>query len=415
VDRQIVYPGAIPLDTDVLSIERDVMVAIGYLTQAVLGTGMVADGLACAPTQPASMTISVGPGSITQFGAVDSTAFGSLPAEPTEPLVRIGINLAGTAFALVAPTTAGYAINYLIAATLLEIDTTPVVLPYYNAANPGQPFGGPNNDGAAQNTQRLQQVQLQLKAGAPNAAGTQQTPSVDAGWVGLFVIVVETGQTSVTASSISTLPTAPFLSWKLPQLSPGTHNLAVFTPTSQGNWTVPAGVSKVKLRIWGGGGAGGAGFGGAGGGGAGGGYVEGFYSVPPGESIFVTVGNGGVGSGTPGGTSSFGSVASATGGQAGANGASGVGGAGGTTGGSGNGAGCQTTGQGGAPAFATGGTWVSGRGGGAFSGAGAEPVIGSSGTALDGNTATLPGGGGGGAVGSGLGGQGGAGLVLIEW
>jgi hypothetical protein len=415
VDRQIVYPGAIPLDTDVLSIERDAMVAIGYLAQVVLGTGMVADGLACVPTQPATMGVSVGPGSITQFGAVDTTAFGSLPAEPTEPLVRIGINLTGTNFTLTAPTTSGYAINYLIEATLLEIDTTPVVLPYYNAANPGQPFSGPNNDGAAQNTQRLQQVQVQLKAGAPNVAGTQQTPAVDASWVGLFVITVSTGQTSITAANISALPTAPFLSWKLPQLSPGTQNLAAFSPTNQGNWAVPAGVSKLKLRIWGGGGAGGAGFGGAGGGGAGGGYIEGFFEVPAGESYFVTVGNGGVGSGTQGGTSSFGSVASATGGQAGDNGASGVGGAGGTTGGIGNGAGWQATGQGGGAAFVAGSTWVSGRGGSAFGGAGAESVLGAAGADLDGHTATLPGGGGGGAVGSGLGGQGGAGLVLIEW
>ncbi|MEJ0047594.1 MAG: hypothetical protein WDN04_16800 [Rhodospirillales bacterium] len=85
MDRQIVYPGAIPLDTDVLNIEREVMVAIGYLAQLVLGTGMVADGLVCVPTQPASMVVSIGPGSITQFGVVDSNAFGSLPAEPTSP------------------------------------------------------------------------------------------------------------------------------------------------------------------------------------------------------------------------------------------------------------------------------------------------------------------------------------------
>jgi hypothetical protein len=415
VDRQIVYPGAIPLDTDVLSMERDAMVAIGYLAQVLLGTGMVVDGLSCVPTQPATMGISIGPGSITQFGVVDATAFGSLPAEPTEPLVRIGINLTGTSFALTAPTTSDYAISYLIEATLLEIDTTPVVLPYYNAANPGQPFSGPDNDGAAQNTQRLQQVELQLKVGAPNVAGTQQTPSVDAGWAGLFVITVLAGQTTVTAENISVLPTAPFLTWKLPQLSPGTQNLAVFSPTNQGNWVVPMGVSKIKLRVWGGGGAGGAGFGGAGGGGAGGGYIEGFFAVPAGESYFVAVGNGGVGSGTSGGTSSFGSVASATGGQAGANGASGVGGGGGTSGGIGNGAGWQASGQGGAGAFAAGSTWVSGRGGSAFGGAGAEPVLGVSTADLNGYASTLPGGGGGGAVGSGLGGQGGAGLVLIEW
>jgi hypothetical protein len=194
VDRQIVYPGAIPLDTDVLNMERDAMVAVGYLAQAILGTGIVADGLLCVPTQPASLSVSISAGSITQFGSVDSQAFGSLPAAPTQPLLRMGINLSETSFTVSAPTTPGYAINYLIEATLLESDVAPIVLPYYNAANPGQPFAGPGNDGAAQNTQRLQQVQLQMKTGAPNASGTQQTPSVDAGWVGLYVITVIPGK-----------------------------------------------------------------------------------------------------------------------------------------------------------------------------------------------------------------------------
>jgi hypothetical protein len=66
LDRQIVYPGAIPLDTDVLNIQRNVMVALGYLAQATLGSAVVVDGLACVPTQPASMSVVVGPGSITQ-------------------------------------------------------------------------------------------------------------------------------------------------------------------------------------------------------------------------------------------------------------------------------------------------------------------------------------------------------------
>ena len=66
MDRNIVYPGSIPLDTDLLNINRNNMVALGYLAQAVLGTSIVVDGLACAPTTPASLTVVVGPGSITQ-------------------------------------------------------------------------------------------------------------------------------------------------------------------------------------------------------------------------------------------------------------------------------------------------------------------------------------------------------------
>ena len=414
VDRQIVYPGGIPLDTDLLNIERSVMVALGYLAQAVLGTTTVADGLTCQPTLPASMNVSVSPGSITQYGAVDTLPFGSLPAQPTEPLLRLGVNLSSANFALSAPTGSGQAINYLIEATLLEQDATPVVLPYYNASNPAQPYSGPNNLGTPQNTQRLQQVQLQLKAGAPGSAGTQQTPTVDTGWAGLYVITVASGQTTITAANITTLPQAPFVTTKLPQQTPGTRNLSVFTPISQGNWTAPAGITAVKLRVWAGGGAGGAGSSGAGGGGGAGGYCEGFHAVTAGQTYFVTVGNGGVGAGTPGGNSGFASLATTTGGMAGANGAANIGGSGGS-GGTSAGGGAVVPGQIGGTAFLAGSSWVSGRGGASYGGAGAESVVAPASGATDGHASTLPGAGGAGGVGSGLGGQGGPGLVMVEW
>ena len=411
MDRQIVYPGGIPLDTDILNIERSVMVALGYLAQAVLGTATVADGLACQATLPPSMNVVVGPGSITQFGAVDTLPFGSLPAEPTEPLVRIGVNLGSANFALAAPTGSGQAINYLIEAALLEQDATLVVLPYYNASNPGQPYNGPGGSGTPQNTQRLQQVQLQLKAGAPGAAGTQQTPSVDAGWAGLYVVTVLTGQTTITGASIVAQPQAPFINCKLPQQTPGTRNLAVFTPISQGNWIAPAGISTVKLRIWAGGGSGGAGSSGSGGGGGAGGYCEGFHAVGAGQAYFVTVGNGGVGS-APGGGSGFASLATAVGGSAGGSGSPNTGGVGGV-GGTSAGGGSLVPGQIGGMAFIAGSYWVSGRGGASHGGAGAEPVVASG--ATDGHASTLPGAGGAGGIGAGLGGQGGPGLVIVEW
>ena len=61
MDRILVYPGSIPLDTDILNTNRNSMVALGYLAQAILGTGTIVDGLACSPTAPASLTVSVGP------------------------------------------------------------------------------------------------------------------------------------------------------------------------------------------------------------------------------------------------------------------------------------------------------------------------------------------------------------------
>jgi hypothetical protein len=320
MDRNIVYPGSIPLDTDLLSLNRNTMVALGYLAQAVLGTGTVVDGLVCSPTSPPSMTITVGPGSIFQFSMIDALPYGSLSADTTDPLVKFGINISSNSFTLTAPTTSGQSTNYLIQATFEESDTSPIVLPYYNAANPAQPYSGPNNAGTAQNTLRTQQAELQLKAGAPANTGTQATPPVDNGWVGLYVITVTYGQTAVS-SGITSLITAPFLSWKLPSLRPG-FGSGVQTFLGSSMFTVPAGVTQVEVEVWGSG---------AGtfaslsttpsGGGAGGGYARRRVTgLSPGQSIVVTVGAGGAGGtttggvATPGGTSSFGPYVSATGG-----------------------------------------------------------------------------------------------------
>lgn len=322
MDRNLVYPGSIPLDTDLLNINRNTMIAIGYLAQAVLGSNTVVDGLACVPTSPASMTVNIGPGSITQLSVVDALTFGSLPADGVDPLVKMGINIASTGFTLNSPTTSGQSINYLIEAALQEADENPIVLPYYNAANPTQPFSGPTNSGVAQNTVRAERVQLQIKAGTAAISGSQLTPPVDSGWVGLYVITVAYGQTTVTAPNIAVLPTAPFIGWKLPQLSPGFAS-GVQSFASSGTFIVPAGVTQVEVEVWGGGSGSFASTTTApSGGGSGGGYArKRITGLITGQSIPVTVGLGGnagvIGgpAATAGAASAFGSFVSATGGN----------------------------------------------------------------------------------------------------
>ena len=61
MDRNIVYPGSIPLDTDLLTVNRNAMIGIGFLAQAVPGTSTVVDGLVCQPTNPGSLNISLVP------------------------------------------------------------------------------------------------------------------------------------------------------------------------------------------------------------------------------------------------------------------------------------------------------------------------------------------------------------------
>lgn len=416
MDRNVVYPGSIPLDTDLLSINRNAMIGLGYLVQATLGTSAIVDGLACTPTVPASLTINVGPGSITSLGPVDATNYGSLPADLSDPLVRMGINLSSTPFTLSAPAVSGQSVNYLIEAAFSESDTGAIVLPYYNAANPAQPYTGPSNSGAAQNTRRIQRVQLQLKPGAPANAGSQATPPADTGWIGLYIVTVNYGQTEVSADQIIQLPGAPFLPFKLPELAPGVSRIAVLTGNQ--NWSVPANVNLVRVRLWGAGGAGGVGGGGAGGGGAGGGYSEGYYAAEPGQAISVTVGAGGlqgVASGG-GGSTGFGTLASATGGGAGAGGSPTTGGVASSSPGTGAGVGLLVSGIGGQNGLLfAGGGYIGGMGGSAFCGGAAFGPAGDSTSNLGGAAGCFPGGGGSGGIGTGAGGRGASGLAIIEW
>jgi hypothetical protein len=303
---------------------RNAMVGIAALTAATLGTGVVVDGLSCTPTAPASLTVVVGPGSITQLSSLDASAYGSLAADVADQIVKTGINLQPANFTLAVPSSSGQSINYLIEAAFSETDADPVVLPYVNAANPAQAFSGPANAGTAQNTQRIQRVQLQVKPGIAGSSGSQATPPVDTGWVGLYVITVNYGQLAITSSSIAVASGAPFLQYKLPALRPGFSAMQVFT--SSGNFVVPNGVTTVRVEVTGGGGAGGyhASMP-SGGGGAGGKVISIVSGLVPGQVIPVYVGGGGFPPGGPGeggvgGASSFDGYLLAYGGAGGAGG-----------------------------------------------------------------------------------------------
>ncbi|WP_144409781.1 hypothetical protein [Cupriavidus basilensis] len=196
------------------------MTAIAKVCAAIFGTSAVANGLACTPTTPASITVQIGAGEIYQAAPLEATACGTLPANTTYSILKQGIQL-GTyttgAFAL--PSTSGQSINYLIEAQYQDADisldpttgTAPVVLQFYNSANPTQPWAGPNNTGATSNTFRDGVVAYQVKAGVAAATGSQVTPTPDTGWVGLWVVTVPYGAASLTSANIAAYPGAPVL------------------------------------------------------------------------------------------------------------------------------------------------------------------------------------------------------------
>ncbi len=121
------------------------------------------------------------------------------------------------------------------------------------------------------------------------------------------------------------------------QISAGVPNFQVFL--NSGTFVVPTNVNRIMVELWGGGGGGGSGlsdqtnYWNTGGGGGGGGYGWNVFNVTPGYSYTVTIPTDS-NAGQPGGTTSFGSLLSATGGSPGGNATTkqgGMGGAGGSS------------------------------------------------------------------------------------
>ena len=224
MDRVIVYPGQIPLDTDFLKTQRSKMIGLGFLADTVLGSAVLFDGLTCQPTTPASMSVQILPGTVYSAQPTDPIPFGSLGSDPFRQTVKQGILRDTATLTLVAPVTTGHAINYLVQAAFSEVEAQPVVLPYYNSANPAQPYSGPENSGVAQYTERRGQLLVGAKAGLSAISGSQVTPAPDPGHVGLYVITVAYGATDVSSGNITKIQTAPFLPAKLPEIPSGVRD-----------------------------------------------------------------------------------------------------------------------------------------------------------------------------------------------
>ncbi|WP_020472353.1 hypothetical protein [Zavarzinella formosa] len=218
MDRQIVYTGAIPQDTDLLQQNKNAMIGLGYLMLAVMGSATLVDGLACTPNSPAALNVLVGPGSIYSLAAVDATAYGSIAADTADLIVKQGIVMTTQTFSTPAPVTTGQSVVYLIQAAYQDVDGGSTVLPYYNASNPSVAWSGPNNTGISQNTVRKGVCTVSIKTGVAATTGTQTTPAPDAGFTGLYAVTVANGQSTVTSGNIKTLPTAPFIGTKLPNI-----------------------------------------------------------------------------------------------------------------------------------------------------------------------------------------------------
>ena len=211
MDRQIVYNGQVPLETDLLNTNKNTMVGLSKLSAALLGTGIVLNGFTCIPTGVASLQVQLTAGEIYSLQNIDGTAYSSIAFDMSHQIVKQGILLDTVLLTATPPVTGGQSINYLVQVTYTDSDTGAVVLPYYNASNPSVAYSGPANSGTTNNTVRKGLATVNIKAGVAATTGSQTTPAPDSGYTGMFVVTVANGQTTITGTSISTLAGAPFV------------------------------------------------------------------------------------------------------------------------------------------------------------------------------------------------------------
>lgn len=211
MDRQIVYPGQILPETSLLQMTKDSMIGSAKLAAATLGTNTIVNGFGVVPTGPASLQVVCTAGEIYASVAIDATTFSTLPADNTHVITKQGLLLDSVNLSCPAPGTTGQSIAYLIQVGYQDYDSAPVLLPYYNSANPALPYSGMGNNGLTQNTARKGIAVVSAKAGASATTGSQVAPSPDSGCVGLYVVTVAFGQTTITSGNISLYVLAPLL------------------------------------------------------------------------------------------------------------------------------------------------------------------------------------------------------------
>ncbi len=105
------------------------------------------------------------------------------------------------------------------------------------------------------------------------------------------------GQVKITGGSpgagkVLTSDASGIATWQTPtSTASGFSNMSVYSTAGSDTFTVPSGVTKIMVEVWGGGGGGGGASNGSGGGAGGaGGYAKGIFTVSAGQQYSVTVG-----------------------------------------------------------------------------------------------------------------------------
>jgi hypothetical protein len=213
MDRVTTYHQEVPFQADFLNTMRFAYEAQALFALDLLGTTTMVAGLPCAPTSPASLAVNVGAGRIYTNQNLEPVAWGQFGGSGGFPVdtnadhnvLKQGIVRDTQALAVTPPASVGQSINYLVQIGFVESDTATVSRPFYNPALPTTPI---TNSVSAS---RIDLCNVQLKAGIAAATGSQVTPAPDTGFVGMWVVTVANGATTIVAGNIAPFAGAPLI------------------------------------------------------------------------------------------------------------------------------------------------------------------------------------------------------------
>jgi hypothetical protein len=233
--RSTIYPGEIGRSFDFLEAQKDYVRSIGQLAQVALGQSLRgASGLGCTAQSTPNMSVNVAAGFILDMQAMDATPYGANPID-SNLVYQMGEVLSQTLQLNTGGLSVGQSQWVLITAQWQQVDQirtgdpTGGLLAYFNLDNPPQPLLGEGGNGENQPTVRIGACTIQPLYGEPAATGTQVAPLPQGTQVGLFLILLTAGQTSITQGEIltagpsvgtgvsNTFPVAPFITGLLEQ------------------------------------------------------------------------------------------------------------------------------------------------------------------------------------------------------
>jgi microcystin-dependent protein len=220
--RRIVYTNQTPFETDVLYSNMYNMVNAAYLAQAVLGgsgtsNATLVSGIPVTQNTVPNLSVLIGAGCMFNFQQFDATDYGVIPADTatSDKLYKLYIqttqyNSASTVAVAGLPLTftppVSGTTNYLLQATFNTDDVDNANRPYYNPSDPDDPIY------ATEPETRQDTIFYSLKSAVSPAI-----PTPDAGYVGLYVIAVASGATTIVNGDISVYSGAPFITESLTQ------------------------------------------------------------------------------------------------------------------------------------------------------------------------------------------------------